>query len=364
MSLLFVHDHIFKKNGDRIYSNGGLADEVLTRYTDIFGEVTVAARMRTTGEVGGLSEITNRKVSITDAYGDVKKLSGLVEKADHIIVRLPSVLGLKAASLARKHKKPYAVELVGCPWDSYRYHSIKGKAIAPIMWFLTGREVKKAGYVLYVTEKFLQKRYGTCGKQIACSDAFLSLEGTEERKNNKEIVLGTVGSVNLKYKGQQYVIKAMSELIKDGYKLRYRLAGGGDNTYLKKTAEKYGVSQNVEFVGSLPHNEIFGFMDSIDIYIQPSNADAIPRAVLEAMSRGCPVIGSTTGGIPELIPGECVFKRKNTADLTKALRRAIDKKCEGLSAESIKRIADFDPEKLNDKRNRFYRSFIKDTEVK
>lgn len=361
MKLLFVHDHVFKRNNNRIYSNGGLADSVLQRYTNIFGNMVVAARIRDVDCADGLSLITDTGVTVTDAYSDGRKLEQLVVCAENIIVRLPGIIGLKAIYYAKKHNKNYLVELVGCPWDSYRYHSFKGKIAAPVMWFLTRYAVKNAPYVLYVTKEFLQKRYPTKGVSTACSDAEIRLIKTSERKWGTEVTTGTIGAVNLKYKGQQYVIKAISRLKKEGYKIKYRLIGNGDSIYLKNLAEKYGVLDNVEFVGPLPHNEIFGVMDSFDIYIQPSNADAMPRALLEAMSMGCPVIGSSTGGIPELVPPECVFKRKNVKDLTRVLKKAIDQKCDGLSQKSLERAKDFEKDKLDKKRTEFYKSFIEET---
>jgi len=78
------------------------------------------------------------------------------------------------------------------------------------------------------------------------------------------------------------------------------------------------------------------------------------------MSRACPVIGSSTGGIPELVPPECVFKRKNVKDLTRVLKKVIDQKCDGLSQKSLERAKDFEKDKLDKKRTEFYKSFIED----
>ena len=51
---------------------------------------------------------------------------------------------------------------------------------------------------------------------------------------------------------------------------------------------------------------IFEFLDSLDLYLQFSRGgEGLPRALVEGMSRGCPAIGSTVGGIPELLT-ECL----------------------------------------------------------
>ena len=55
-------------------------------------------------------------------------------------------------------------------------------------------------------------------------------------------------------------------------------------------------------------------MDNIDIYLQPSYTEGLPRALVEAMSRALPCIGSNVGGIPELLrESELVDVSKNCA---------------------------------------------------
>ena len=53
----------------------------------------------------------------------------------------------------------------------------------------------------------------------------------------------------------------------------------------------------------------------IDIYVQPSKQEGLPRSVIEAMSVGCPVAGSNIAGIPELIDGEYLFNPNRNAQI-------------------------------------------------
>ena len=62
---------------------------------------------------------------------------------------------------------------MSCPWDVFWNHSLKGKLLAPFMYYTTKRCVKDSNYVVYVTNEFLQKRYPTMGKNIGCSDVEL-----------------------------------------------------------------------------------------------------------------------------------------------------------------------------------------------
>lgn len=302
----------------------------------------------------------------SDLFYNLNVLKQKSNEADMLIARLPSLSGTVASFYFKKNHKPYFVEMVGCPWDSYWNHSFKGKIVAPIMWFLTRVATKNASYVAYVSESFLQKRYPTNGKVIACSDVQIKKtsesvlnERLEKIQNMKRpVVLGTVAGIDVRYKGQQYVIKAIAKLKKEGYCFKYRLVGTGSGKYLKKVAEKYNVSDCVEFCGALPHDEIFEFMDDIDIYIQPSLTEGLPRTVVEAMSRACPVTGANTGGIPELVNPDYLFKRKSVNAICKTLKLLYNEKVLKEEAErSFKRAKDFDSGKLQKIREDFYRKY-------
>lgn len=366
MKAVFVHDHKFKQNKSIFYSNGGITDVVLSFYTSIFDNIDFFARIEKSDNVSNMSSVTNDNVLLFDGFRNQKSLIEKIKENNCIILRLPSMLGELAAFCARRNNKLYLVEMVGCPWDSYWNHSFKGKIVAPIMWFLTRLATKNASYVAYVSESFLQKRYPTNGKILACSDVQIKKtsesvlnERLEKIQNMKRpVVLGTVAGIDVRYKGQQYVIKAIAKLKKEGYCFKYRLVGTGGREYLKKIAEKYSVSDCVEFCGALPHDEIFEFMDDIDIYIQPSLQEGLPRSVVEAMSMACPVTGANTGGIPELVNPDYVFKRKSVNAICKTLKLMYNEKVLKEEAErSFKRAKDFDSDKLQKIREDFYRKY-------
>ena len=48
-------------------------------------------------------------------------------------------------------------------------------------------------------------------------------------------------------------------------------------------------------------DKVFEWLDTIDLYVQPSLTEGMPRAAIEAMSRGCPVVVSDVGGLKNLV---------------------------------------------------------------
>ena len=230
-----------------------------------------------------------------------KELEEVIKGSDIVIARMPSILGLTACKICEKLNKRYLVEMVACAWDNYINHTNPiGKIIAPFMYIETKKCLKNAPEVLYVTNEFLQRRYPSFKKQIACSDVILEKiddnilnERIDKIKNSNEniIKLCTVANVGLKYKGQKYVIKAISKLnSRENRKYKYYLVGNGNEIALKRLAKKYKVEEDCIFVGSKAHLEVFEILKDIDIYVQPSLQEGLPRALLEAMSVACPAI--------------------------------------------------------------------------
>lgn len=377
--MLFIHGHKFIEKDTHYYTSGSLNNEVFDRYVNIFGRVKVLANVCRYSEKN--ARFINDKNKVTNINFDLirgkngcfdlleisKKIKTSIDKSEHIVIRMPSFYGIIAIHYAKKTKKKYLVEVVGCPWDAFWNHSAKGKVIAPFMWYMTKRAVKQSPYVLYVTNSFLQKRYPTKGKNIGCSDVVLPSIDNEilnkrlikikSMSKNQPIRLGTSAAVNVKYKGQEYVIKAISELNKEGYNFEYYLAGGGDNGYLKSIAEKFNVLDKVKFLGALPHKDIFNYLDSIDIYIQPSKQEGLPRALVEAMSRGCASIGSSTGGIPELLNDKFIFKKGNVKSICNILKSFNSEVMIEESKRSFCKAKEFNKEILDRKRTDFYKEY-------
>ncbi|MGM0897045.1 MAG: glycosyltransferase [Bacillota bacterium] len=386
MKVLFCHDGPLRKDEDMNYYGSAHTDSTFKRYYSIGNELNVLIRVskikRTEAEER-LSKITVKPFKVIECP-NISNLKGIltsynkfnqtiqteVEKADYIVARLPSRIGFTAIDYAKKYNKPYLVELVTCPWDAYWNHSIPGKVLAPFMYKKTKNRVDSAPYVVYVTNNFLQHRYPATGQQINCSNVALKdfnegilvnrINKIKSRKEDEPLIIGTVGAVNVKFKGQQYIIAALGELKKKGISsFEYHLVGGGDQHYLKKIAEKNNVSDQVKFLGAMPNGEVYEFLKSIDIYSQPSRQEGLPRALIEAMSQGLPSFGAKTAGIPELLENEFIFSnsRKNVSEIIHILRSFSKEKMQSQANRNYQESQKYKKEIIEDKRNRFFYDF-------
>ena len=301
-----------------------------------------------------------------------KSVCDVIKDADYVVLRTQSSIAQIALKYIKKYNKPYIIECVGCSWDSYWNHSMLGKIVAPYMYYKTKKAIKDAPYVYYVTNQFLQKRYPTNGEKVACSNVVIKSNDKDAldkriQKINKfnpkeKIIFGTAASLSTRYKGQEYVIKALKYFLDKGYNVEYHLAGGYSgnqkNTFLYDLAVKEGVIDKVIFEGSLSSEQIMDYYDSIDIYVQPSKQEGLPRAVIEAMSRGCPVLGTDIAGIPELIQERCLFKKGSVKSFINAVERLLICNQADIAIENFNNAKMYKEDILENKRKEFYDKFL------
>ena len=114
-----------------------------------------------------------------------------------------------------------------------------------------------------------------------------------------DFVIGTAGSLIPK-KGHAFLIEAVAKITSQIPHIRLLVIGGGPlRTGLEKMAALYGISDNVKFLGS--RMDMAGLMKAMDVFVLPSLQEGFPRALIEAMYTGLPVIASNISGIPEVV---------------------------------------------------------------
>lgn len=116
-------------------------------------------------------------------------------------------------------------------------------------------------------------------------------------------------SAAVTYKGMHIIIKAIA-LLKSKYpKIKLKLAGNinvgnklldGYSVFLNNLIKKYGLQENVIYLGSLDENQIIAYLQEANVCVIPSFIETYCLAFAESMIVGTPTIASFAGAMPEL----------------------------------------------------------------
>lgn len=340
MKLLFVHSNRFYKDKEgNVFSGGAFPPTIWKNYLTNFQQITFYGRKSTTrtNDQNNLTNLRNIEFVLTDKYSSGKdfiinilkirnELKPLIYKSDITLARLPSLLGYIAIYEASKQKKPIWVEQVGNGKESFFNHgSLIGKLIAYPLDLVNKHLIKKAHFVSYVTTNKLQEDYpaSQLAQTIALSDVYIEKVFSEKeldihRYSKTLLKICLIGALDVDYKGQKILLTAIS-LLPDNIKnnIEVNFIGGGDSREVFALATKLGIQHNINHLGPLEAGkEINDFLSKMSLYVQCSLTEGLPRAMIEAMANGCPVIGSNVGGIPELVNPKYIHKAGDVKKLS------------------------------------------------
>jgi glycosyltransferase involved in cell wall biosynthesis len=230
--------------------------------------------------------------------------------------------GLALARLVRERR----VEHVHAHWGSTSSTvALLASEVSGVPWSLTlhrwdidednllALKVRRACFVRTINRIGLDKVVARTG--AAAGRAFVLHVGVELPAASERGAAGGTGRVIMsaslrEVKGHVYLLKALELLRARGLDLRVDLVGDGPlRARLEALATELGLEDCVAFVGVLPHGTLLeqlaeGRWDAAvlaSVVTPEGEHEGIPVSLLEAMSYGVPVVGTRTGGIPDLL---------------------------------------------------------------
>jgi glycosyltransferase involved in cell wall biosynthesis len=117
-----------------------------------------------------------------------------------------------------------------------------------------------------------------------------------------KLLIVSVGRIE-PLKGQIHLVEACGRIGESLPEIRLVFIGDTTDPAYRRDCEAVasaqGIARQVVFAGE--HDDIAGILGCADIFVLPSLYEAFPRAVIEAMGAGLPVIVTDAGGCPEAV---------------------------------------------------------------
>jgi glycosyltransferase involved in cell wall biosynthesis len=150
-----------------------------------------------------------------------------------------------------------------------------------------------------------------------------------QNRSDHEFCIGYMGRL-IHHKGIDILFSSVRQLKQQGYRFKVILCGSGkDEEQLRQCAKKEAIEDLVTWVGKVPHADVAQEIAKFDVLVLPSRTVAdwkeqFGHILIEAMSIGVPVVGSTCGEIPNVIGrDDLVFPEENSEALASIIKRMI-----------------------------------------
>jgi glycogen synthase len=153
--------------------------------------------------------------------------------------------------------------------------------------------------------------------------ASLGLDGTP--------TLGFIGTL-FPWEGIAWLVRAAKELRAKGTEFKLVIVGdGADASELKKSIQENNAGSYVSFLGRVPHDQVERYYSVMDVMVYPRRSIRLTELVtplkpLEAMALGKAILGSSVGGIRELLANDetgMLFEPENIEDFCQQAARLL-----------------------------------------
>lgn len=170
----------------------------------------------------------------------------------------------------------------------------------------------------------------------------------EEQKSfsDGQITLGVVSRLE-RIKGMDLVVPAFAKLKKQYTDIRLLVVGdGSQRSIMQEQAIELGVNDSVEWMGRQEQSCLQSLYDRIDILLMPSRSEGFGLTAIEGMARGCVVVASDTGGLPEVVKdGETglLHQVEDAEDMTAKIQSLLESRMRiiQLSRNSVSYVSQF-----------------------
>lgn len=280
--------------------------------------------------------------------------------------------GIALLPLAKKLSLPLVVTFHGVDASTYLQSPRYTKKL---------KELFDYAYVITVSEKMRQELCALGANEEKTFTHYIGIPVDDFQKvdrkpiqkklaDNETIFFLQVSRFEEK-KGHIYTVEAFAKLLEVYPNCQLLLGGAGSLVPdIKKRCFALGISDKVEFLGSVAHTDVQALMHKADVYLHHSvtasdgNQEGIPISIMEAMATGLVAVSTYHSGIPELLTNKVsgfIVHERDVNEYAARLEDLMSCESQKLSAAAIEMVhAKFNMRKQNILLEKIYEGIIND----
>ncbi len=229
-----------------------------------------------------------------------------------------------------------------------------------VIYYLQNFAFKRADGVIFLTKytsDLIQKHTGILNRFIVIPHGVNSIFSNILLKpledfHSKELIDCLYISNVEAYKNHENVLRAVSHLRKNGFRIKLTFVGGGQGKAMNSLKEVIKIHDpNFEFLSIfdfVENSDLPNFLQKADIFIFASSCETWGITLLEAMAAGMPIVCSYKSSLPEVLADSGIyFNPEDFISIADSIKILIDD--ENLR-ENLKKRAKFQSAMYNWKR--------------
>lgn len=285
----------------------------------------------------------------TENINAYKQLKKLITESDYDLVHChtPNAAALTRLACRKLRKKGVRVF-----YTAHGFHFYKGAPLKnwllyfPIEWLCahwtdTLITINKEDYEL--AQNSMKPKRAVYVPGVGIDYKKFTRTGVDRVDKRKELaipenatLLLSVGELN-KNKNHETVIRAIA-----GMDIYYIIAGDGEKKeYLEKVANNVGMEERVKLLGY--RADVKELYEASDVFVFPSYREGLSVSLMEAMTKGLPVVCSRIRGNVDLIDenGGALFSPKSLEDCRSAVKSILTSDMDKLGRYNRNKIQSF-----------------------
>ena len=262
----------------------------------------------------------------------------------------PTAAGLPAVIVAKILGKPFLIRIGGDPiWEreaeegkrvmpiSHYYEQSLYKKDKPTLFWLIRWVLQKADRIVFYNnfwKEFYNRYFGiSLQKMLIVKNPVFKRESANPVLRDKPTIIFAGRFVS--YKNLPRVMKAFDAV---GIGRLLLIGKGPEKESLEQLQKNLKSHERIEFVNSLPQEQLFEKIKESAVAIGPALSEFNPNFILEALSFGKPVLLSKGHGLSVDLPEEFIFDPLNQTELEEKIKYLFDSANYKRAVETVSKL--------------------------